>query len=120
MLDPKKQYDYRNDVPVVIINWTLLVWLLMFIASALYPFLCMITIPLFVISAMVLIKLVFKRLPFYHYFNPRTDTDGNQVLMIEMGFQGTPGILFQDAQGQVQRRAGLPQGADLQTVLGPR
>ena len=40
--------------------------------------------------------------------------------MIEMGFQGTPGILFQDAQGQVQRRAGLPQGADLQTVLGPR
>ena len=46
--------------------------------------------------------------------------DANQVLMIEMGFQGTPGILFQDAQGQVQRRAGLPQGADLQTVLGPR
>ncbi len=30
--------------------------------------------------------------------------------MVEMGFQGTPGILFQDAQGQVQRRAGLPQG----------
>ncbi len=46
--------------------------------------------------------------------------DANQVLMIEMGFQGTPGILFQDAQGQVQRRSGLPQGADLQTVLGPR
>ncbi|MDT3528774.1 thiol:disulfide interchange protein DsbG [Stenotrophomonas pavanii] len=46
--------------------------------------------------------------------------DANQVLMIEMGFQGTPGILFQDAQGQVQRRAGLPQGTDLQTVLGPR
>ncbi len=46
--------------------------------------------------------------------------DANQLLMIEMGFQGTPGILFQDAQGQVQRRAGLPQGDDLQTVLGPR
>jgi thiol:disulfide interchange protein DsbG len=46
--------------------------------------------------------------------------DANQVLMLEMGFQGTPGILFQDAQGQVQRRAGLPQGDDLQTVLGPR
>ncbi len=26
--------------------------------------------------------------------------DANQVLMLEMGFQGTPGILFQDAQGQ--------------------
>ena len=46
--------------------------------------------------------------------------DANQVLMLEMGFQGTPGILFPDAQGQVQRRAGLPQGDDLQTVLGPR
>ncbi|MDV3516557.1 thiol:disulfide interchange protein DsbG [Stenotrophomonas sp. C1657] len=46
--------------------------------------------------------------------------DANQVLMVEMGFQGTPGILFQDAQGQVQRRAGLPQGNDLQAVLGPR
>ena len=46
--------------------------------------------------------------------------DANQVLMLEMGFQGTPGILFQDAQGKVQRRAGMPQGNDLQTVLGPR
>lgn len=46
--------------------------------------------------------------------------DANQRLMVEMGFQGTPGILFQDAQGQVQRRAGMPQGADLQAVLGPR
>lgn len=46
--------------------------------------------------------------------------DANQVLMVEMGFQGTPGILFRDAQGQVQRRAGLPQGNDLQAVLGPR
>ncbi|KAF1012840.1 MAG: Thiol:disulfide interchange protein DsbG [Stenotrophomonas maltophilia] len=46
--------------------------------------------------------------------------DANQVLMLEMGFQGTPGILFKDAQGSVQRRAGLPQGADLEAVLGPR
>ncbi|WMJ69589.1 thiol:disulfide interchange protein DsbG [Stenotrophomonas sp. 24(2023)] len=46
--------------------------------------------------------------------------DANQVLMLEMGFQGTPGILFKDAQGNVQRRAGLPQGADLDLVLGPR
>ncbi|HDS1039861.1 TPA: thiol:disulfide interchange protein DsbG [Stenotrophomonas maltophilia] len=46
--------------------------------------------------------------------------DANQVLMIEMGFQGTPGILFQDADGIVQRLSGLPQGEDLQKVLGPR
>ena len=46
--------------------------------------------------------------------------DANQVLMVEMGFQGTPGILFQNEQGSVERRAGLPQGDDLQKVLGPR
>jgi len=46
--------------------------------------------------------------------------DANQVLMVEMGFQGTPGILFQDEKGHVQRRAGMPQGNDLQVVLGPR
>lgn len=46
--------------------------------------------------------------------------DANQMLMVEMGFQGTPGILFKDAQGNVQRRAGLPQGADMDAVLGPR
>lgn len=46
--------------------------------------------------------------------------NANQELMIKLGFQGTPGILFQDAQGQVQRRSGMPQGTDLQTVMGPR
>ena len=46
--------------------------------------------------------------------------DANQVLMIELGFQGTPGILFKDAQGMVQRRSGMPQGDDMTVVLGPR
>jgi len=46
--------------------------------------------------------------------------DANQVLMLKLGFQGTPGILFQDAKGAVQRRSGMPQGADLDAVLGPR
>jgi len=45
--------------------------------------------------------------------------DANQVLMIELGFQGTPGILFKDAQGMVQRRSGMPQGDDMTVVLGP-
>ncbi len=46
--------------------------------------------------------------------------EANQMLMVEMGFQGTPGILFKDADGHVQRRAGMPQGDDLTLVLGPR
>ncbi|KRG61756.1 dihydroneopterin aldolase [Stenotrophomonas humi] len=44
----------------------------------------------------------------------------NEMLMLELGFQGTPGILFKDADGTVQMRSGMPQGNDLQTVLGPR
>ena len=35
-------------------------------------------------------------------------------------YQGTPGIVFKDADGSVQTRSGLPQGDDLQAVLGPR
>ncbi len=44
----------------------------------------------------------------------------NETLMLELGFQGTPGILFKDADGTVQMRSGMPQGNDLQTILGPR
>jgi len=46
--------------------------------------------------------------------------DANQVLMVELGFQGTPGILFRDAQGVVQRVSGMPQGEDMEKVMGPR
>lgn len=46
--------------------------------------------------------------------------DANQVLMMETGFQGTPGILFKDAKGLVDRRAGMPQGKDLDLIMGPR
>lgn len=46
--------------------------------------------------------------------------DANQVLMVELGFQGTPGILFHDAQGMVQRVSGMPQGGDMDKVMGPR
>ncbi|MEN1929426.1 thiol:disulfide interchange protein DsbG [Luteimonas sp. MJ250] len=44
----------------------------------------------------------------------------NQRLMLQLGFQGTPGILFRDADGTVQRRSGMPPASDLTTVLGPR
>lgn len=45
--------------------------------------------------------------------------DANQALMVEMGFQGTPGILFKDADGHVQRRSGMPQGNDMELMFGP-
>ncbi|WP_367346217.1 thiol:disulfide interchange protein DsbG [Stenotrophomonas bentonitica] len=44
--------------------------------------------------------------------------DANQVLMVELGFQGTPGILFRDAEGIVQRVSGMPQGDDMEKVMG--
>ena len=44
----------------------------------------------------------------------------NLMLMTRMGFQGTPAIVFKDAAGQVQTRSGMPQGADLEAVLGPK
>lgn len=50
----------------------------------------------------------------------RTQLDANERLMLELGFQGTPGILFQDAEGTVQRRSGMPRANDLPEVLGPR
>lgn len=50
----------------------------------------------------------------------RRKLDSNQLLMLELGFQGTPGILFRDAQGTVQRRSGMPTPDDLPVVLGPR
>ncbi|WP_313398030.1 thiol:disulfide interchange protein DsbG [Stenotrophomonas sp.] len=44
----------------------------------------------------------------------------NEAAMLDLGFQGTPGIIFKDADGSVQMRSGMPQGDDMQTVLGPR
>ncbi|OWT54478.1 thiol:disulfide interchange protein DsbG [Candidimonas nitroreducens] len=44
----------------------------------------------------------------------------NQALMAEMGFRGTPGIIYQDDQGLVQRLTGMPQPDDLGKILGPR
>lgn len=46
--------------------------------------------------------------------------DANQRLMLELGFQGTPGILFRDRHGVVQRVSGMPQGEDMEKVMGPR
>lgn len=46
--------------------------------------------------------------------------DANLKLMRELGFRGTPGIVFRDDEGVLQRQTGLPSSADLPKVLGPR
>lgn len=45
--------------------------------------------------------------------------DANATLMEELGFQGTPGIVFRDEAGIVQSRSGMPAPEDMRTVLGP-
>src|SRR3546814_4206057 len=40
--------------------------------------------------------------------NVRATLDANERLMVQLGFQGTPGILFREDNGTVQRRAGMP------------
>ncbi len=46
--------------------------------------------------------------------------DANHMLMMELGFRGTPALVFKDAEGTVQRRPGMPQGNDMNVVMGPR
>lgn len=50
----------------------------------------------------------------------RQKLTGNETLMLQMGFQGTPGIAFLDDKGILQRRSGLPSADQLPVVLGPR
>lgn len=50
----------------------------------------------------------------------RRALESNHLLMMELGFHGTPALVFRDADGTVQRRGGMPQGDDLNVVMGPR
>ena len=50
----------------------------------------------------------------------RRTLDANERMMMELGFGGTPALVFRDEDGNVQRRSGMPQGDDLDTVMGPR
>lgn len=49
----------------------------------------------------------------------RDQLDANERLMSDLGFQGTPGILFRDEAGLIQTRSGLPAPEDMEVVLGP-
>ncbi|MBM9914548.1 thiol:disulfide interchange protein DsbG [Stenotrophomonas lactitubi] len=44
----------------------------------------------------------------------------NALLMVELGFSGTPGILYKDASDVVQRTNGMPPPQALEAILGPR
>lgn len=46
--------------------------------------------------------------------------EDNQMLMLSMGFRGTPGIMVRDDEGLIQKYNGMPQQGALIEVLGPR
>lgn len=52
--------------------------------------------------------------------NVRKTLDQNQMLMVSMGFRGTPGIVVRDGSGAVKKYNGMPQQNALLEVLGPR
>ncbi|MDS1142264.1 thiol:disulfide interchange protein DsbG [Pusillimonas sp. SM2304] len=52
--------------------------------------------------------------------NVRQTLDDNQMLMLSMGFRGTPGIDVQGDDGLIEKHSGMPQQGALAEVLGPR
>jgi len=45
---------------------------------------------------------------------------GNEQLMTSLGLRATPGFAWHDADGRLQILLGLPQGSELEKMLGPR
>lgn len=46
--------------------------------------------------------------------------EDNQALMLQMGFQGTPGIVVQGADGKLTKIGGMPRPDAMELVFGPR
>lgn len=46
--------------------------------------------------------------------------EDNQLLMLSLGFRGTPGIVVRDDNGLIQKYNGMPQEGELAEVMGPR
>ncbi|WP_240493624.1 thiol:disulfide interchange protein DsbG [Pandoraea sp. ISTKB] len=46
--------------------------------------------------------------------------EANQMLMAELGFRGTPGIVYRNDRGVVERANGMPPPDALTTILGAR
>jgi len=49
-----------------------------------------------------------------------TALEANAVLMNQLGFNGTPAIVYENADGTLGMLSGMPQGDDLAVVLGAR
>lgn len=45
--------------------------------------------------------------------------EDHQLLMMSLGFRGTPGIVVRDDEGLIQKYNGMPRGEALNEVLGP-
>src|SRR5690606_27436239 len=45
--------------------------------------------------------------------------EDHQLLMLSLGFRGTPGIVVRDDNGMIQKYNGMPQAEALTEVLGP-
>lgn len=52
--------------------------------------------------------------------NLKRTIDTNTALIGALGFRGTPGIVYEDEQGLIQKINGMPLQAALAKVLGPR
>lgn len=50
----------------------------------------------------------------------RQQLAANLQLMEQLGFRGTPGIIYRDDQGNVQFTAGVPPAGVMAEILGPR
>lgn len=50
----------------------------------------------------------------------RKTLEDNQMLMLSMGFRGTPGIVVRGPDGVLKKYNGMPQGSQLTEVMGPR
>lgn len=48
----------------------------------------------------------------------RTKLEANEKLLRALGFHGTPGLVYLDAEGRLKRFPGLPDTGDLKEILG--
>lgn len=49
----------------------------------------------------------------------RKQLDGNRKMMLDLGIQGTPGLVWRDGAGRVHARTGAPDAA-LAQIMGPK
>ena len=77
----KKQFDYRDEVPYVLLSWMTLLWFILYLAGE-YLFnnisetLGSVCFILIFVSAVVIAILAFKGTSIKFWFNPNTDSEG--------------------------------------------